>query len=584
MGQSNEESTGITSSTKNNDGEESEKDDNEKNEPVELLVNTRAKRSTAGNLLHTLLQQQEHDDELGLIFAEDEDDSGFLDMEADQSDIPMDSSSDEEDKGSELGNDLEGEKELQKSLKEARMRSKKNGIGKYKIIKKTPFESVSSHSAQQPKKKSERTSWILNSIEAPVRASSRQTTRQSKQQLQVQMMDREIKRLKQLANVEKTAAAKVAKEAPLLTQEDRLREAARVEKANAKSLSRWERAEREREEEQRLRLNNLHNRHLEGPVITIWSGMATYVGGKLQKIGKLEIISEKPLLKKRKVAGNEEDNDKEDQEEGEKSPESIPNSIKIRNETSTSFAKPSDENPEASASDPIMPSIKSQALGQAPNQSSEKLIPHYSSSCLAPPAGLPLTTSSHPLFIPPSLAGSPKGLVYCSTPKNNMQFLPINHQSHLSPPNQISPAPLVPTLPLSPIITEHCVRSSLIFSNFSDTAIKSRETQLRILFPHFHHFNTTNPRTTISRTPAKGSRNSRAYYKSFPCAITNYPAKYKDPKTGLYYSNLYAYKQLQKLQKGEIWWSDLVGSFVGSGSLNPAKGVPDNFHTGIKEI
>ncbi|POS85202.1 hypothetical protein EPUL_001700 [Erysiphe pulchra] len=579
MGLSDENPTDISGTPIYESKEGSEIDENE--EPLELLVNTRTKRSTAGNRLHTLLQQQGPDDELELIFAEDEEDTVFNDVEEDQSDVPMDSSSDEEDKEPEIADDLEGEKELQKVIRAAKIKNRKNGIGKYKNIKKIRIDS---EPTQSSKKRPERASWLPSPNDAPIRASSRQTTRQSKQQLQVQMMDREIKRLKQLANMEKTAAAKLAKETPPLTQEDRLKEAARVEKANAKSLSRWERAEREREEEQRLRLTNLHNRHLEGPVITIWSGMATYVGGKLQKIGKLEILPEKPALKKRKAADNEEVKNKEDFEDHSNNTEFNPKVNENQNENSIISPKLHDKKITASMLDSeVIPSIKPQAILQAPNLNPVQPLPQYSSLFLAPPAGLPLTSPSHPFLAPPAFDGTSSlpSLGYYLQQKTNGQNLP-NFQSHLHVPHQDLSTSLGSSIYSPSIVTENCLRTSIIFTNFSENAIKSRETQLNILFPYIHQSNNSSSRTTSLRAATKGSRAPRASQKSFSCAITNYPAKYKDPKTGLYYSNLYAYKQLQKLQKGEIWWSDLVGSFVGSGSLNPAKGVPDKFRGEIK--
>ncbi len=171
---------------------------------------------------------------------------------------------------------------------------------------------VSQSPAPRPKKKSERASWIPTAEDAPTRASARGTTRQSKEQLHAQMIDREVKRLKQLENMEKAAAAKEAKKKPALTQADRLAEAARVEKSNSKSLSRWEESEQQREEEQRAKLAALKNRHLDGPVMTWWSGLGEWVGGKLRQVGKALVIEEpkeKPATKKRKAAEMEADSE-----------------------------------------------------------------------------------------------------------------------------------------------------------------------------------------------------------------------------------------------------------------------------------
>lgn len=60
------------------------------------------------------------------------------------------------------------------------------------------------------------------------------------------------------------------------------------------------------------------------------------------------------------------------------------------------------------------------------------------------------------------------------------------------------------------------------------------------------------------------------------CVITNHPARYRDTKTGLPYYNAYAYKEIQRLIKGDFKWSKLLGTWVGNGS-DAAKGVPDRF-------
>jgi vacuolar protein sorting-associated protein 72 len=70
-----------------------------------------------------------------------------------------------------------------------------------------------------------------------------------------------------------------------MTQADRLVEAERTERKNSKSLNRWEETEKKRSEEQKARLAALHNRQLEGPVITWWSGLAKWVNGKLAHVG-----------------------------------------------------------------------------------------------------------------------------------------------------------------------------------------------------------------------------------------------------------------------------------------------------------
>jgi vacuolar protein sorting-associated protein 72 len=286
----------------------------EEQQKIEWLATSRAKRSTAGNRLNSLLQQEDAEDELELLFAEADDDEVFDDVEAD-SDVQMDSSDDDDDQGPAAGaDDLEGEKELEKQNRaeqKAKRRKLNDGIPKFhkKKFKIDPTASQAHTPAARPKKKSERASWIPAPEDAPTRASARGTTKKQKQQLHKQMVEREVKRQKQLKSMEKAAALKEAAKQPPMTQEDRLKQAVKVEKANAKSLSRWEEMEQQREEEQQARLAALQNRTLKGPVLTTWSGMAEWVGGKLRKVGKIFVTDEpkpKPVSKKRKAAEMEE--------------------------------------------------------------------------------------------------------------------------------------------------------------------------------------------------------------------------------------------------------------------------------------
>lgn len=60
-------------------------------------------------------------------------------------------------------------------------------------------------------------------------------------------------------------------------------------------------------------------------------------------------------------------------------------------------------------------------------------------------------------------------------------------------------------------------------------------------------------------------------------------AKYRDPKTGLLFSNVKAYKYLQEANKGNYKWSSLLGVWVGSGQ-GAAKGVPPGFFDASKVL
>ncbi|KAK9423072.1 putative YL1 nuclear protein-domain-containing protein [Seiridium unicorne] len=289
---------------------ENSDDDGEVAPQVEWLATTRAKRSTAGNRMKSMLAAEEPDDELELLFAEDEDDAGFSDVDGGDSDVHMDSSSDDEDAQAQ-GDEDEGERELQKQARERKLAARKRKAQEaipVKFRKKarvdpTVTDSSASTPAPRPKKKSERASWLPTPADMPTRASKRETTMLSKEALHQQMVEREAKRLKQVEAMERKAKRMEAMKKPPMTQAERLAEAAVIEKRNAKSLNRWEEAEKQREEERRAKLAALNNRQLSGPVVTFWSGMGEWVEGKLKHLGKRVTIEEKPLKKRLSVPG-----------------------------------------------------------------------------------------------------------------------------------------------------------------------------------------------------------------------------------------------------------------------------------------
>ncbi|KAB8289816.1 hypothetical protein EYC80_010101 [Monilinia laxa] len=617
--------------TEENSSDDDSVSDSEQNggeDTIEWMVTSRQKRSTAGNRLNALLQQEEPDDELELLFAEDEneEDHGFVDVEAD-SDVQMDSSDDDDDQGPAAGaDDLEGEKELQKKEKAERLAKKRkmnDGIPKIfkKRVKIDP--TIPSKPAPRPKKKSERASWIPTPEDAPTRASARGTTKKSKEQLHAQMIDREKKRLKQLANMEKAAAAKEAARKPAMTQEDRLAEAARVEKSNSKSLSRWEEAEQQREEEQRLKLAALHNRKLVGPVITWWSGRATWTGGKLIALGSKKLKPDEPKdkVKKRKAG------DMEDESEVGSTESPAPKSISTTdlvmadapngNKDSTSGVALGITNSDAnqdgilkqeptSGSNGIVhlhpgtqpnsilkpPQPPPTSILQPPNQTSG-VVPNISG--LQPPQQttgavpningplqlpqshnhpVPIIPNQPPTTVPPfflqapSLDGS-KPLPGFQPPNTNYPRLMPSQTTPFTfgPSQHYSPYSSTPSLPPppQPPVTEYALRNCLILTNFNEDEIKNKDVQTRILF------NKTFPKApTKTKTPLSKSH-------SHPlCAITHYPAKFRDPKTGLPYVNSYAYKEIQKLRRGEYRWSKLLGAYVGN-AMVAARGVPGRF-------
>ena len=271
-------------------------DDSDEDIQVESLVAGRNRRSTAGNRMSSLLEK-EGDDELELLFAEDEQEED-IEFEGDEveeaSDVQLDSSSDDEDQGPTAGVDeLEGEKEIQKQdRQERRQKRKAQELFKRPLGSRTkvnvdpttvPARPITP--LPRPKKKSERVSWLPTTEEGPTRSSSRKQTIQNKEVVHQRMQESEKRRRHQIEVMEAAARRKEALKPKAMTQADRMAEAARTEKRNAKSLNRWEEAEKKRAEEQKLRLAALHNRQLQGPVLSWWSGPSKWVNGKLVKVG-----------------------------------------------------------------------------------------------------------------------------------------------------------------------------------------------------------------------------------------------------------------------------------------------------------
>ena len=287
--------------TPTNESDSSSSDDSSGEEmeevQVESLVAGRSRRSTAGNRLSSLIEK-EGDDELELLFAEadGEEDVEFAGEDGEEaSDVQLESSSDDDEQGPTAAtDDLEGEKELQKLDRQERRKKRKA----QEVFKRLPpirhrvkfdptiTSTLPATPLGKPKKKSERISWLPTPDEGPIRSSSRKQTMQNKEVVHQRMQEHEKRRRQQIEVMEAAAKRKEASKPKAMTQADRLAEAARTEKKNAKSLNRWEETEKKRVDDQKARLAALQNRQLKGPVITWWSGQSKWVDGNLVKVGK----------------------------------------------------------------------------------------------------------------------------------------------------------------------------------------------------------------------------------------------------------------------------------------------------------
>ncbi|KAK2012938.1 YL1-domain-containing protein [Colletotrichum eremochloae] len=652
-------------------GSDSENDTPKMSTPtaVEWLATGRSKRSTAGNRMKSMLANEEPDSDLELLFAEDDNDEGFTDVDDAGSDVQMDSSSDDEDEQN-RGDDFEGEKELEKQTREKKLASRKRKAQDAipaKFRKKVRIDQAAAP-APRPKKKSERTSWLPSPGDMPIRASLRQTTMLSKEQLHQQMKEREAKRLKQLAVMEKKAKKLEAMKKPPMTQAERLAEAALVEKRNAKSLNRWEVAEKAREEERLAKLAALNNRTLKGPVITYWSGIGKWEN-HLKHVGKVAEEEKAPRKKREKKDKGDKAKGKDKDEEASKKEEgaaagaastSLPPSTTPDGRAEAKPGAPSASPAPADAQNsqpsgaprhslPLTgapleatPAVKDEdrphvmtpsptpqlpAVSPAPPRPEDKprLMappsipppPSLNSSLMAPPPMPPPPKTSPsvlaaPVLAPPVLAPPLGGIhlvQHTTQPKSNVLAPPntTQHKSPLSmpapppppsvrppahplapphpphptqptqpvqlpappkpalptvtstPPPPATPAPAIPPAPEEPPPSE-VARNAFILRSFDEELIRDKTVQTQILF---------------------GRRMDRLA-KPAPrpvCVITAHTARYRDPETGLPYFNAYAYREIQRLRRGEYKWSSLLGAWVGSCTY-AARGVPERFLKG----
>ncbi|MCJ1478135.1 hypothetical protein MMC13_006811 [Lambiella insularis] len=508
------------------DDSSSSEEESSADDPVESLVAGRAKRATAGNRLTSLLQK-EGDDELELLFAEDEEEEDVEFEEAaaeDASDVRLDSSSDDDDQGPAANpDDLEGERELERQAK-AERRKKRKGQELFKRpppsrtkVKVDPATTSASPTtpANPPKKKSERVSWLPTADEGSVRASSRKQTMQNKEIVHQRMLESEKRRHRQIKTMEAAAKRKEASKAKVMTQADRMAEAARIEKRNEKSLNRWEETEKKRIEEQKARLAALHNRQLQGPVISWWSGPSKWVNGRLIAVGAKQVVEESTSTAKLYEAMND------------PPPSGLaPNAqISIQEDTDTRVtdAAPLPPLQEADSGPPpghaVMPPPDPHALA-APVQAAPSFLDgiHYYAALSQQPTSVVGPVPSDDL------------------PSTNLSAPTLSHA--------------VPEIELH-------TRNLVSLRNVDGNASRASELQNHTLFRK------RNPKL------------QKALHES--CAITGQPAKFRDPKTGLPYASSYAYKEIQKLCNGGSRWSSLLGCYVGP-IASAARGAPDPFY------
>ncbi|KAE8413468.1 YL1 nuclear protein-domain-containing protein [Aspergillus pseudocaelatus] len=375
--------------------------------PVVSLIEGRSKRSTAGRHMSALLNA-EADDDLALLFEEVDDDNEFSvnaeEEGGEEDDMGLDSSSDEEDQGPNArSDDYEGETQLQKEEKAEKKKRRAQQDLRFKItskkVKIDPTAVSAVPAPPRPKKKSERISWIPTPEEGPTRSSSRRQTMQNKELTHARLKDSEEKRIRLIATMEEAAKRKAHLKPKEMTQAERLAEAERVERQNSKSLNRWEEMERRKAEERKAKIEALQNRRLEGPVMSYWSGVATWVDGRLTRLGKVDIT---PKLEKE---DNTRKKSKKSDKEGKTTTEQKPADVST---TSPATTQPVPPTISESAAGPVTSGGENTSKETQDPTLTEKTDPLPVQGSDAKPESTSVTATGDSTVSTPLLARSPK--------------------------------------------------------------------------------------------------------------------------------------------------------------------------------
>lgn len=573
------------------------------------LIATRAKRVTAGNLYATLRANLD-DEELQkeLLAEEEEGDAGdYEGSDKDDDDDAFDSSSDDEDAGpAKAGDveDLEGEKALKKQERvEARKKRKVHEARlklpawqKRKRVKLADDVKVEDGStSDRPKKKSERANWLPSAVDGPVRQSGRSLAVANREVVHANLKQ-SAERSEKQRRVMKDAAERdeSRKRMQDMTQEERLKKCEKVEKETGRELGRWETEERER---QRLRDEALaakRKKGIDGPYIRFWSGSALWEGERIKirrmshgstAVDKIDLGGKREPTTNVTAVHNAPDSD------GKALLQDVP-TLSVAQSADSKEQTPSqqDVKPIHSAS---MPQVLSKDAAPVTEAGPEVQPPtpwlqgieEYARQ--TGPRETPYMPSA------PTLSGLPT----TSPPRAQPLESPVPANLSAWPPGTSSFS--ISQAPVAPLTREQARRTLLMLENFpslSTATVKKtpKSKQLdhildngpvkSILLPESHATFSAEEQKYLLTRPRKNAVLPPAPPKP-RCAVTSWPAKFRDPKTGLCYADVHQYKVIQRIIAGGCCWSGLLGAWVGptmGATGRCARGCPEGFATGKK--
>lgn len=579
------------------------------------LIATRAKRTTAGNLYATLRQNLDDEELQKELLAEDEEDQGDYEGSDKDDDDAMSSSGDEDDAGppKEGEEDLEGEKELKRQERAALKKKRKMDEAKMRLPawqKKTKKKVKLADDAKaedgqpaRPKKKSERSNWLPTAADMPTRQSSRSTAVANREMvtanLKVSNMRSEQQKKIMARHHEKVKANARAE----LTQEERFAKAAKIEKETAREFGRWEREEAERQRIREEQLAAKRKRGIDGPVIRHWSGSVLWEGDK---------IKDNRLLHGSQTIeqGNGDNETSDEVKEGNTISESTTEQPTANaSPTPVSVpATPGFEGSKALQSFRSAPPAQLAAVPPPPPPSAPSWLDgiyEYASRSGTPVQHSPYTPSAPAINTPTATQPNvlPTIVPYQSQPQPTQPpvyhgFPPVSNYNQFA----VQTPPQPPPPPPAPLIKQQAQRSLLMleqFEHLETTTTTSKRGQAKsskdsstldptpvasTLLPLSYPTFTDEESRYLTAKFRKTKLLSKDAIPPAPnkvlCALTSWPAKFRDPKTALPYAGLMEYKMIQRLLAGGCQWSAMLGAWTGpayGGMGRPARGVPEGF-------
>ncbi|KAK5074461.1 hypothetical protein LTR70_005779 [Exophiala xenobiotica] len=605
---------------------------------AELMITTRERRKTAGNRYSQVVAQEQADedeqDDVALLFAEaeGEDDEYNSDEADDEADM---SSSDDDDQGpNAAADDIEGETEIQKQAKAERQKKRKADMALTTmgaIRKKPKIDPTSLHRAPErakPSKRKERVTWLPDEAAAPGRTSLRKQTVAHREVMMERLKESEEQRLKNKAIREEKEKIKQADAPRELTQADRLAEAEKNERRNAKSLNRWEAMEARRAEEQAAKLAALKDRKLHGAVITTHSSKHVYRGPKVERLSpgpsgtddsrpkkrgpkpkspftSIAATNARPHLPSQSpvqaptpsktpisqangddwLAGIHEYASMQPgsgqitpQEAQDQGPPPQKNSQPVHEAKAAQHVK----QPEEHASSTL--DLSYRELNRTETEAAPNLAANLKPSSLE--QGKEDGTPMKPVD-PPESRGAPSSiLVNTSSDAQKPPQPGLQQQQQLQPQPSQAPLPPDTSLPVSTLQQQAPIypplmplTSAQLFPEQvplqAPPVVEVTSTRNVVILDGFEDL-TAEAKQAYSVFSGTKKQSKPSKHVGELCAITGNSAKYRDPTTGVPYANMAAFKKLKELQQHTYQWSSMLGCYVGRAG-HAARGVPVGF-------